>query len=50
MPSRPQIADLLRGSLAARRNGELEEARRQLNEAAALCMPHQLLERAFVLR
>ena len=27
MPNRPQIAALLRGSLAARRDGQLEEAR-----------------------
>ena len=50
MPSRQLIAALLRGSLAARRHGQFEEARQQLDEAATLCTPDQLLERAYVLR
>lgn len=50
MATREEIASVLRSGIAARRGGDLAEALRLMNEAAALCDADQHQERAYVER
>jgi len=50
MATHDEIASVLRRGIAARRAGQIDEALRLMNEAAALCGPDHDRDRAHVLR